>query len=165
MKNYILSQQVVEKKLRRMAFEILENNPGERELILAGIRGGGIVIARNIRRQLQEIAGDRLTTHLLTISLDKKAPGEVTLSETLPFDDSVIIVIDDVANSGKTLLYAMKPFLQFHPRKIESLVLVERSHKAFPVQPDYTGLSLSTTLQEHIQVEVEDDHVKGAWLE
>jgi len=165
MKNYILTQQVVEKKLRRMAFEILENNPGEKELILAGIRGGGSVIARNIRQQLQEIAGDRLTTHLLTISLDKKEPREVTLSESLPFDDRVIIVIDDVANSGKTLLYAMKPFLNFHPRKIESLVLVERSHKAFPVQPDYTGLSLSTTLQEHIQVEVEEDQVKGAWLE
>src|SRR5579871_6353387 len=149
MKNYILTQQVVEKKLRRMAFEILENNPGEKELILAGIRGGGSVIARNIRQQLQEIAGDRLTTHLLTISLDKREPREVTLSESLPFDDRVIIVIDDVANSGKTLLYAMKPFLNFHPRKIESLVLVERSHKAFPVQPDYTGLSLSTTLQEH----------------
>jgi pyrimidine operon attenuation protein/uracil phosphoribosyltransferase len=89
----------------------------------------------------------------------------VTLSETLPFDDAVIIIIDDVAMSGKTLLYAMKPFLEFHPRKIESLVLVERSHKAFPVQPDYTGLSLSTTLQEHIYVEVDGDTVKGAWLE
>ena len=165
MKNYILTQQVVEKKLRRMAYEILENNPGEQELILAGIRGGGIVIARHIREQLRAIAGDRLVTRLLTISLDKKDPGEVTLSETLPFDDRVIIVIDDVANSGRTLLYAMKPFLDFHPRKIESLVLVERSHKAFPVQPDYTGLSLSTTLQEHIQVEVEDNLVKGAWLE
>lgn len=165
MKNYILTQQVVEKKLRRMAYEILENNSGEQELILAGIRGGGIVIARNIRQQLQEIAGDRLVTHLLTISLDKKDPGEVVLSETLPFDDRVVIVIDDVADSGRTLLYAMKPFLDFHPRKIESLVLVERSHKAFPVQPDYTGLSLSTTLQEHIQVEVENDQVKGAWLE
>src|SRR6185437_15262958 len=117
MKNYILTQQVVEKKLRRMAYEILENNSGEKELILAGIRGGGSVIARIIRRELKEIAGDRLVTHLLTISLDKKRPGEVTLSEALPFDDRVIIVIDDVANSGRTLLYAIKPFLEFHPRK------------------------------------------------
>ena len=165
MKNYILTQQVAEKKLRRMAYEILENNAAEQQLILAGIRDSGSVIARVIQKQLQEIAGGLLETRLISISLDKRNPGPVTLSETLSFDDQVIIVIDDVANSGRTLLYAMKPFLEFHPRKIESLVLVERTHKAFPVQPDYTGLSLSTTLQEHIYVDVEGDQVRGAWLE
>ena len=164
MKNYILTQEVAEKKLRRMAYEILENNSGESQLILAGIRDNGTVIARTIQRILKEIAGS-LTTRLISISLDKRNPGAVTLSETLPFDDQVVIVIDDVAMSGKTLLYAMKPFLDFHPRRIESLVLVERTHKTFPVQPDYTGLSLSTTLQEHIYVEVDGDLVKGAWLE
>jgi pyrimidine operon attenuation protein/uracil phosphoribosyltransferase len=165
MKNYILTQPVAEKKLRRMAFEILENNAGEKELILAGIKESGSVIARNIQRHLKEIAGDGPNTRIIAISLDKKKPGLVTLSDDLPFDDAVIIIIDDVAMSGRTLLYAMKPFLDFHPRKIESLVLVERSHKAFPVQPDYKGLSLSTTLQEHIYVEVDGDEVKGAWLE
>jgi len=165
MKNYILTQPVAEKKLRRMAFEILENNTDEEQLILAGIKESGSVIARNIQRHLAEIAGDRLSTRLIEISLDKKRPGPVTLSEQLPFDDAVIIIIDDVAMSGKTLLYAMKPFLEFHPRKIESLVLVERSHKAFPVQPDYKGLSLSSTLQEHIYVEVGGEEVKGAYLE
>lgn len=165
MKNYILTQEVAEKKMRRMAYELLENNSGEEELILAGIRESGSVIARNIQRHLKEIAGDRLATRLITITLDKKDPGPVTLSGSLLFDNKVIIVIDDVANSGRTLLYAMKPFLDFHPRKIECLVLVERSHKAFPIQPDYTGLSLSTTLQEHIYVEVEGDLVRGAWLE
>ncbi|WP_431216210.1 phosphoribosyltransferase family protein [Puia sp. P3] len=147
-----------------MAYEILENNSGENQLILAGIRDNGTIIARTIQRILKEIAGP-LSTRLISISLDKRNPGPVTLSETLPFDDQVVIVIDDVAMSGKTLLYAMKPFLDFHPRKIESLVLVERTHKTFPVQPDYTGLSLSTTLQEHIYVEVDGDLVKGAWLE
>jgi pyrimidine operon attenuation protein / uracil phosphoribosyltransferase len=165
MKKYILTQEVAEKKLRRMAYQILENNSGEHDLILAGIRESGSVIARNIQRILQDISGNTLSIALISISLDKKHPEEVTLSETLPFDDQVIIVIDDVANSGKTLLYAMKPFLAFHPRKIESLVLVERTHKAFPVQADYTGLSLSTTLQEHIYVETEGDRVIGAWLE
>lgn len=165
MKNYILSQEVAEKKLRRMAYEILENNSDEQQLILAGIRDNGSVIAQTIQRMLSEIAGSRLSTRLISISLDKRNPGPVTLSEILPFDDQVVIVIDDVAMSGKTLLYAMRPFLDYHPRKIESLVLVERTHKTFPVQPDYTGLSLSTTLQEHIYVEVDGDLVKGAWLE
>ncbi|HEX9512137.1 MAG TPA: phosphoribosyltransferase family protein [Puia sp.] len=165
MKKYILTQQVAEKKLRRMAYEILENNPGEQKIILAGIRDNGSVIAGYIRSLLLEIAGQQLSIELISISLDKRNPREITLSQSLSFDDQVIIVVDDVASSGKTLLYAMKPFLEFHPRKIESLVLVGRTHKAFPVQPDYTGLSLSTTLQEHIYVEVEGDRVKGAWLE
>jgi pyrimidine operon attenuation protein/uracil phosphoribosyltransferase len=164
-KNYILTELVAEKKMRRMAYEILENNSDAKELILAGVRESGSVIARNIRRLLTEIAGPALSIDLITITLDKRCPGEVSLSKTLAFDDKLIIVVDDVANSGKTLLYAMKPFLNFHPRKIEALVLVERSHKAFPVQPDYTGLSLATTLQEHIYVEVEDERVIGAWLE
>jgi pyrimidine operon attenuation protein/uracil phosphoribosyltransferase len=164
-KNYILTREVAEKKLRRMAYEILENNSDERQLILAGIRESGSVIARNIQRHLLEITGGKLAIQLITVSLDKKKPGPVTLDQLPPLDDQVVIVVDDVANSGKTLLYAMKPFLDHHPRKIESLVLVERSHKAFPVQPDYKGLSLSTTLQEHINVEVEGDTVMGAWLE
>lgn len=169
MKKYILTQQVAEKKLRRMAYEILESNSGERQLILAGIRENGSVIAEYLRDLLTEITGGQLSIELISISLDKRNPGEVTLSGgehgKQNFDDQVIIVVDDVASSGKTLLYAMKPFLEFHPRKIESLVLVGRTHKAFPVQPDYTGLSLSTTLQEHIYVEVGDGRVKGAWLE
>jgi len=165
MKNYILTQQVAEKKLRRMAYEILEHNAGESQLILAGIRENGSGIARYIQRLLEEITGGALNIRLISISLDKRMPREVILSESLSFDDQVIIVVDDVAMSGKTLLYAMKPFLDAHPRKIESLVLVARTHKAFPVYPDYIGLSLSTTLQEHIYVEVEGEEVKGAWLE
>lgn len=158
----ILNEKIIEKKLQRMAFEILENNSGEGELILAGIRESGTVIAKNIQRLLEEISDYK--TDLITLSLDKKYPGEVKLSKELPFDDKVIIVIDDVANSGRTLLYAMKPFLQFHPKKIQTLVLVERTHKAFPVKPDYVGLSVATTLQEHIYVESEGPKVSGAWL-
>src|ERR1700689_918743 len=164
-KKYILSQEVAEKKVRRMAYEILENNSDERQLILAGIRESGSVIARAVERHLLEITGGRLSIRLITITLDKKNPGPVTLSLVPELDDQVVIVIDDVANSGKTLLYAIKPFLEHHPRKIGGLVLVERSHKAFPVEPDYTGLSLSTTMQEHISVEVDGDEGKGAWLE
>lgn len=165
MKNYILTEEVAEKKLRRLAYEILENNASEKELILAGIRDNGSVIARIIRQMLLDITGGGIEIGLIDISLDKRSPGAIGLSGEGSFDDKVIIVVDDVASSGKTLLYALKPFLEFHPRKIEALVLVGRTHKAFPVQPDYTGLSLSTTLQEHIYVEVEGDRVKGAWLE
>jgi pyrimidine operon attenuation protein/uracil phosphoribosyltransferase len=162
-RNYILSLETAEKKLRRMAYEILENNFGEKQIVLAGIRESGSIIARNIQQLLRGI--DDLQTELITISLDKKHPGKVTLSRDIDINDKIVIVIDDVANSGKTLLYAMKPFLEFHPKKIQALVLVERRHNAFPVKPDYVGLSIATTLQEHIYVEIEGEKVKGAWLE
>ena len=162
-KNYILNEATAAKKLRRMAYEIIENNTGEQELVLAGIRNSGTVMAKNIQVLLRSISN--IPTDLFTITLDKHRPDEVNLSKQGNFDDKVIIVIDDVAMSGKTLLYAMKPFLAFHPKKIQTLVLVERSHKAFPVKPDYVGLSISTTLQEHIYVETEGETIKGAYLE
>ncbi len=163
MRNYILEAEAVTRKLERMAYEILEQNMDEKEIILAGIRVSGSVVAKNIQDLLQKISP--IKTTLLTIDLDKKHPREVNLSQNLDFNDKVIIVIDDVANSGKTMLYAMKPFLQFHPRKIQTLALVERTHKTFPVSTDFTGLSIATTLQEHIYVEVDGEKVTGAYLE
>ena len=146
-----------------MAYEILENNFNETGFILAGIRESGTAIASRIQELLREIAGKPV--ELITIILDKKNPKEVTLSRYPDFKDQVIIIIDDVSNSGKTLLYAIKPFLDLNPKKIQTLVLVERRHNAFPVKPDYVGLSVATTLQEHIYVEVDKGLIKGAWLE
>jgi pyrimidine operon attenuation protein/uracil phosphoribosyltransferase len=162
-RNYILNQEISQRKMLRMAYEILENNYEENELILAGIRESGSVIARNIQKLLHEIKN--ISTELLMVTLDKKLPQDVVLSKSISFENKVVILIDDVSNSGKTLLYALKPFLSSHPKKIQTLVLVERTHKAFPVKPDYVGLSVATTLQEHIYVEVDGDVVKGAWLE
>jgi len=162
-KNYILDQAVAEKKLRRMALEIIENNADEKELILAGIRESGSVVARNIQELIKEFSD--IKTVLLTLSLDKREPKEIQLSQSMDFNGKVIIIVDDVANSGKTLLYALRPFLEYQPKKIQTLVLVERSHNSFPVRPDYVGTSISTTLQEHIFVEVNEERVLGAYLE
>ena len=163
MKNYILTKEVAGNKLRRMAYEILENNFDEPHLVLAGIRESGSVIARNIQHLLLEIGN--VSTQLLTVSLDKKTPRQVELSEKIDLANKVVILIDDVANSGRTLTYALKPLLEFQPKKIQTLVLVERSHKLFPVHPDYVGLSVATTIQDHIYVEVEGEEVKGAYLQ
>lgn len=162
-RKYILSREVSEKKMRRMAYEILENNINEKEIILAGIRESGSVVARTIQRMLAEISS--VKTELVTLSLDKKQPKEVSVSPSADFNNKVIIVIDDVSNSGKTLLFALKPFLDTHPKKIQTLVLVERSHTSFPVRPDYVGLSIASTIQEHIYVEVEGETITGAYLE
>jgi pyrimidine operon attenuation protein / uracil phosphoribosyltransferase len=161
-KKYILDKQVAEKKLQRMAYEILENNIDEEKIILAGIPDNGVVIAKNIQKILSEISS--LKTEFVSISLNKRHPKEVTLSQQIDFNDKVVIIVDDVVSSGKTLLYSIKPFLEFHPKKIQTLVLVERSYKNFPVMPDYVGISIATTLQEHIFVEVKDNEVTGAYL-
>ena len=162
-KNYILNQETIEKKLWRMAYEILESNYAEKELILIGIRDNGSVIAEYMYEVLKSIA--EFDIQILHISLDKRQPGEITLNTETDFNDKVVIVIDDVANSGKTMLYSLKPLLNSYPRKIQTLVLVERTHKLFPIHNDYVGLSVATTLQEHIYVEVQEKMIVGAWME
>lgn len=159
---YILSAEVTEMKLQRLAYEILEANPGENHIIIAGILDNGFVVAKALCDQLSRISS--VATELISVSLDKKHPGKITVDPQQDFSNKVIILVDDVTNSGKTLLYALKPFLEFYPKKIQTLVLVERSHKMYPIHPDFVGLSLATTLLEHIYVEVEGNKLKGAYL-
>lgn len=161
-RNCILEKQAVGRKLRRMALEVAEQNADVEELLIAGIEGNGVVVARNLIRELTQIRPFRIT--YVTIRLNKKEPGEISIDGRLEARGKVVILVDDVANSGRTLFYALKPFLDQHPAKVQTLVLVERSHKLFPIQTDYFGLSVSTTLQEHIMVETEEDEISGAWL-
>ena len=159
----ILSKEIAYRKLQRMAYEIAEQNINEEQVILAGIKENGKIISRILYSFLKEIfKGD---VKLIEIALDKRDPKYISLSEKINLDNKVIIITDDVANSGRTLLYAIKPFLDYYPKKIQTLVLVKRSHNNFPVQPDYVGLSISTTLQEHIFVEVQGNEVTGAYLQ
>lgn len=158
----ILDRQSIKMKLERMALEIVENNLDEDSIILVGIEENGSVIARNMEKLLKQYSS--LNVKLVNLRLDKKQPGEITLSEEVDITNKVIVLVDDVANSGKTILYSLKPFLEYHPKKIQTLALVERTHKIFPVNLDYKGLSVATTLQEHIFVEVQDEDVTGAYL-
>jgi len=162
-KNYILDKNTAAKKLQRMAYEIVENNLDEGLIIFAGIRESGSVVARNIQKMVAGISS--IKTELITISLNKRQPKEVSVDRSLDFNGKVIIIVDDVANSGRTMTWALKPFLESQPKKIQTLVLVVRSHNDFPVRPDYVGLSISTTLQEHIYVEVNSEEVLGAYLQ
>jgi pyrimidine operon attenuation protein / uracil phosphoribosyltransferase len=162
-KKYILSAAVAEKKLRRMALEIAERNYNEPQLILIGIKDHGTVIAKKIGDYLK--ANFKGEIIVLELSIDKKHPAAVTLSADMDFNNKAIVLMDDVANSGRVMLYALKPFLEQYPKKIQTLALVERTHKNFPVDVDYVGISVSTTLDEHIYVEVENDTISGAWIE
>jgi pyrimidine operon attenuation protein/uracil phosphoribosyltransferase len=119
-------------------------------------------VARQLLSILSEIS--KVSVRLISIDINKDHPGAVELSESVVMDGRVVILIDDVANSGRTLLYALRPFLDCHPRKIQTLVLVERSHKAYPIHPDFVGLRLATTMQDHVRVEVDGDLITGAYI-
>jgi pyrimidine operon attenuation protein / uracil phosphoribosyltransferase len=162
-KKYILTKEIADKKLRRMALEICERNQGESELLLIGIKGSGMVVAEKISQYINGIFSGNVTVHCLQI--DKKEPGAVQVQPPADCKNKVVVLIDDVANSGKTMLYALKPLLEAYPKKIQTLALVERTHKSFPVDIDYTGISVSTSFHEHIYVEVNQEEVLGAWME
>lgn len=161
-KNCILNKQAIIRKLKRMALEVAEQNIEEKELIIAGINGNGEIVAGHLAKELSRVHSFEI--HTATIQLNKKDPLNVSLKNAVDMETKVIVLVDDVANTGRTLLYALKPFLHARPKKIQTLVLVERSHKLFPVQTDYRGLSLATTLQEHIAVETKEGEITGAWL-
>lgn len=162
-KNYILDASVIEKKLSRLALEVIENNIDEKELIFVGIANSGVVLANHIKKIIEKET--EIKVQLLTLTLNKRKPGKIELDKSINFDDKVILLIDDVANSGKTMMYALKPFLEHHPKKIQTLVLVERSHTQFPISANYKGVQLATTLQEHIYVEVDGAKITGAYLD
>ncbi|HRN58425.1 MAG TPA: phosphoribosyltransferase family protein [Agriterribacter sp.] len=164
MKNYILTKEKIDRILTRIAFEIAERNTGEDRIVLAGVRENGLVIAQKLQQLLKGIFRGQIEVMDIAVD-DKRRPGRIALSSERNFDDTVVIVADDVANSGKTMLYALKPFLRDHPKKIQTLALVDRTHKTFPVHTDYVGYAVATTLQEHIFVEVENGDITGAWLE
>lgn len=162
-KKYILTKEIADKKLRRMALEICERNHNESELMLIGIKGSGMVVAEKISQYIQNIFTGTVSVHCLEI--DKRQPGPVTITPYAACNSKIVILADDVANSGRTMLYALRPLLDAYPARIQTLALVERTHKSFPIDIDYTGLSVSTSLQEHIYVEVENNEVMGAWME
>lgn len=161
-KSSILDKETVRRKIKRMALEIAEQNTEENELIIAGIVGNGEIVARSVAAELKTIVPVKVS--VVTIQLNKKELEEVSVEGEPSFGDKVVIITDDVANTGKTLFFALKPFLASTPKKLQTLVLVERSHKLFPIQTDYAGLTIATTLQEHIAVETKEEEITGAWL-
>jgi pyrimidine operon attenuation protein/uracil phosphoribosyltransferase len=160
----ILTQIQAEQKLHRMALELAEKLSGnDAPLIIMGIRHNGEVIAAQIAGYLKQYIPNPITQ--LWVQMDKSHPDTIEISETLDFSGKHVVLVDDVTNSGRTLVYALKPLMNSYPLSIQTLVLVERMHNQFPVKADYVGLSVATTLQEHIQVEVENGEVIGAYME
>jgi pyrimidine operon attenuation protein / uracil phosphoribosyltransferase len=161
-KKYILDRAAIAAKIERLAYEIAEQNAGAPTLVLAGIATNGVTIAHKLKEKLKEILPAGIT--ILTISLNKKMPDVVTITPGQDLNGTTIIITDDVSMTGRTMMYALKPLLQFYPEKIQTLVLVERQQKLFPMHSDYVGLHISTTLEDMIIVETENGELVGAYL-
>ncbi len=161
-KTLVLNKRQLAQKIDRLAWQIYEQNYKEKEIIIAGIANRGVLIAKRIAEKLAKISTVKLT--LATIKLDKENPYndiEVDINEK-EYKDKVLILVDDVLNSGKTLMYGAKYFLSVPLKKLSTIVLVDRNHNRFPIKADFVGLSLSTTLKEHISVELEKN--EGVYL-
>ncbi|MFT5168068.1 MAG: pyrimidine operon attenuation protein/uracil phosphoribosyltransferase [Saprospiraceae bacterium] len=151
----ILDERQIKQKIKRLAIQILEKNLKEGEIILAGINNNGMGFAKMIYKELNKISENKITLTRIRLSPANPLESEVTIE--MPLDDianKVIIIVDDVANTGRTIFYAMKPLMNILPKKVQVAVLVDRKHKSFPIEVDYVGLSLATTMRESIDVQI-----------
>jgi pyrimidine operon attenuation protein/uracil phosphoribosyltransferase len=160
-KKLILDSDRVHQKLRRMALEIYERTSSHEKIVIVGILTSGFQIARILESYLSEFSGN--VHEVYSLKINKVNPIEFPAETNLPdsiLSGATLILVDDVQNSGKTMIYAIRRFLDFPVRAVQTCVLVDREHPDFPVRSDYVGISLSTTLQEHISVEVNDNTIE-----
>ncbi|MCO6164042.1 phosphoribosyltransferase family protein [Flavobacterium sp. NRK F7] len=158
MQNIILTHQEIEHKIKRISYQIFETFVDEKEVIIAGITKNGYILAEKIAFELKKISD--LNVILCEVHLNKQNPQEAitTSISSSVYANKSIILVDDVLNSGTTLIYGVKHFLEVPLRKFKTAVLVDRNHKKYPVKADFKGLSLSTSLQEHIHVVFEEEN-------
>lgn len=160
-KNIILNHQQIQHKIRRIAYQIYESNVNEQEVILAGIESNGYLLAKKIKSNLDKISD--LKTTLCKVIIDKRQPlSEIKTSLTVEdYANTSVVLIDDVLNSGSTLIYGVKHFLNVPLKQFKTVVLVNRNHKKYPVKADFKGISLSTSLHEHVEVILEGNNFEA----
>lgn len=151
--NIILDNTQINQKIKRIAYQIYESNSSEKELIIAGIVGNGFTFSKKIASVLEEISTINVT--LCEVIIDKKKPLQpITTSISVnDYKNKPLVLVDDVLNSGTTLIYGIKHFLEVPLKRFKTAVLVNRNHKKYPVKADFKGISLSTSIKEHVQVE------------
>ncbi|WP_266204097.1 phosphoribosyltransferase family protein [Pontibacter kalidii] len=163
--NLILDRSQIEQKVKRIAYEIYERNFEEQELVLAGIHPNGYTLAEHLAAQLQQISP--LKVQLLQVTLNKDTPLQEPVQlqpQSINLEGKVVVLVDDVLNTGKTLAYTLDAFLPQNPKKVEVATLVDRHHPLYPIAATYTGYSLATTLRERVQVVLQPDEVAAYLL-
>tara|TARA_Y100001933_G_scaffold250733_1_gene287390 strand:- start:524 stop:1027 length:504 start_codon:yes stop_codon:yes gene_type:complete len=157
----ILDNEKVNKKLDRITHQIIEDNFTEKELIIIGVSIKGFLLAKKIATLLKKLEGS-FKIELIELLIDKTNPNSlgVSLKPNKPLVDKKVILVDDVLNSGKTLMHAASHIITHNICKMKTIVLVDRRHRLFPIKADWVGLTLSTTIQEHIRVNFDDDKLR-----
>jgi len=161
--NKILNKEQIEEKIKRISYEIYEENFDDKSIIICGIEKNGSIIAKRVIKELKSICN--INIEFINISLNKKNPLNTVAikSSKIKIKDKSIILIDDVSNTGKTLIYVIKELTKYEPKKINTAVLVNRDHTLFPVKINFIGLSLSTSIKSHIEVNLNSNNI-GAYL-
>lgn len=149
----ILGAEAIAHKVQRLAWELYDRHSKAEQLYVVGIQGNGYWLAEQLVAKLNAISDMKI--ELMELALDKSDPKPADMQIDLPSGAHVALV-DDVLNSGRTLLWAVIKLMEFHPQQLSTTVLVDRSHKRYPVKADIKGLSLSTTLQETVKLNVEN---------
>lgn len=164
----ILNEEQIQQKIKRLAIQILEQNHDEPEVYLIGINNNGLGFAKMLLDAIDKIQVVKPNFHLTQVMLNPAAPLAKAVEIKTPLEElesKCLIFVDDVANTGRTIFYAMKPvLLDIVPKKVEVAVLVDRKHKSFPISINYVGLSLATTLSENIDVQIRDVESKAVYL-
>ena len=158
--NCILNHQEINHKIKRIAYQIYESNVEQKEIVLAGIQSNGYILAEKIKQQLEEIS--EIKAKLCSVKINKKNQKEkiITSLSTEEYSNTSLVLVDDVLHSGTTLIYGVKHFLDTSLTQFKTAVLVNRNHKKYPVKADFKGISLSTSLNEHIDVIFDGEHSK-----
>jgi|TARA_R110002126_G_scaffold112105_1_gene250176 pyrimidine operon attenuation protein / uracil phosphoribosyltransferase len=151
--NIILDTVQIDQKIRRIAYQIYESNSNEKEVIIAGIIGNGYTLSEKLVTILNEISTLKIT--ICKVHINKKKPlTPVSTSLAIEeYKNKSLVLVDDVLNSGTTLIYGVKHFLEVPLKRFKTAVLVNRNHKKYPVKADFKGISLSTSIKEHVQVD------------
>ena len=155
-RSLILNSKQISQKLMRMAHEIHENNYKEKELIIVGVVGRGNEVAARLGKLLTSITEISISVESIELRKERTLSGEINYSgELKALKGRSVVLVDDVLNSGRTLIYAAKHLLDADPKNLSTATLIDRFHRRFPIRADYVGLTLSTNLKEHVAVEME----------
>lgn len=161
----ILDQDQIKRKTKRLAIEILERNYGSSKIYLAGINNNGLSFAKNLGLYMKRISDVSIEYISVRVNAADPISEEVKIDiDAESLKDAVVILVDDVANTGRTLFYGFKPLLDTLPGKVEIAVLVDRKHKNYPIRPNYVGLSLATTMGENIEVRLKNVDEKSVHI-
>src|SRR5690554_3992275 len=156
--SFILDHKQIAHKIKRMAYQIYETNSEEKEVVLAGIKENGYVLAKKIKVQVEKISPIKII--LCEVDIDKKNPINTVKTSIKPeeYQNKSVIVVDDVLHTGTTLIYGVKHFLEVPLKQFKTAVLVDRNHKKYPIKADFKGISLSTSINENVKVIFEKDN-------